>query len=931
MANKTSYFYEFGPFRIDPVHRLLLREKQPVPLQPKAFDILVVLVENSEKVVLKDDLLKAVWPDTFVEESNLAQNIFVLRKTLGDAVGENRYIVTVPGRGYRFVGEVRAGGGEEKAEAELIVRSRTRSDVVIEERNSLLPMIGAVAVISALALAAGAISYRVYHAHRVERSATVATAVPVKVRRSVAVLGFRDLSGRPEDAWLSTALAEMLNTELAAGEKLRLVPGEDVARTKLDLLLPDADSLSKDTLSRVHRSLGTDVVVLGSYASLGGRSRGSIRVDLRLQDAVAGETIAEVATTGTEDDLFDLVSRAGRQLREKLGLGAVTTSEAVSVKASLPANPEAARLYAEGVAKQRVFDALAARDLLQRAVAADPKYPLTRAALSAAWSALGYDKKAQEEASRAFQLSKNLSREDRLVVEGGYRLVNHEYEKAIDVYRTLFTLFPDNLDYGLRLAEAQDDGSKPNDSLATVATLRKLPASDDPRIDLREAKDWMDIGNYQRAQEPLQRAVEKGKAQGARLLVGDGLDKQCKVSQYLGQKEKALAACREARDTYAAAGDYAAEATSLLNWADAIMESDAPQAIELDRQALDTFRRIGHEGGVASAMNSLGLIYSDQGNLEAAEKMHRDALALYRALSDTGRVAAVTANLANARTSQGDLAGAMKLYEEAVGLYRESGDADGVAIAGYNMANVRELRGDLAGAKLGFEESLKAWEKSGDSFAAGYALFSIGQVLLKEGDLAGARQALERALTIRKGSGEKIILAETEAQLAEVSLEEGNAPSEAEAVFRQAIEEFKTEKERDDEAQTWALLARSLVAEKKLDEAKRAAGQALSLAQKGRNFEIRMDNAIVAARVEGLGGGSTSDFVAGAAATKQLEAILSQARKRGYVGVELEARLLMCEMEARKDPVEARLHAQALMDEARSRGFALIARKAGAI
>src|SRR3974390_333883 len=106
MINKTNHFYEFGPYRIDLSHRLLLREGQPVALQPKAFDILVVLVENSDKTVLKGDLLEAVWPDTFVEESNLAQNIFVLRKALGDAVGANKYIVTVPGRGYRFAENV---------------------------------------------------------------------------------------------------------------------------------------------------------------------------------------------------------------------------------------------------------------------------------------------------------------------------------------------------------------------------------------------------------------------------------------------------------------------------------------------------------------------------------------------------------------------------------------------------------------------------------------------------------------------------------------------------------------------------------------------------------------------------------------------------------------------------------------------------------
>src|ERR1700734_511319 len=107
MVNEGKHFYEFGPFRLNPGERLLWRDQQAIPLQPKAFDTLLVLVQNSERLVLKDDLMKTVWPDSFVEESNLTQNIFVLRKILEDTPRDRRYIVTVPGRGYRFAEQVR--------------------------------------------------------------------------------------------------------------------------------------------------------------------------------------------------------------------------------------------------------------------------------------------------------------------------------------------------------------------------------------------------------------------------------------------------------------------------------------------------------------------------------------------------------------------------------------------------------------------------------------------------------------------------------------------------------------------------------------------------------------------------------------------------------------------------------------------------------
>jgi DNA-binding winged helix-turn-helix (wHTH) protein len=194
MNNQGKELYEFGPFRLDPVKRLLLLDNQPVPLQLKAFETLLVLVRHSEQVVLKDDLMKSVWPDTFVEESNLAQNIFVLRKTFGETAGDPRYIVTIPGRGYRFVAKVRVVSEEES----LVVESRSRSRLVIEQsrphRKFAISLIG-VAVLVALGMTAG---FRYYGLHTQRPSASSLPPVTIHPRRSVAVLGFQNLSGRSD-------------------------------------------------------------------------------------------------------------------------------------------------------------------------------------------------------------------------------------------------------------------------------------------------------------------------------------------------------------------------------------------------------------------------------------------------------------------------------------------------------------------------------------------------------------------------------------------------------------------------------------------------------------------------------------------------------------------------------------------------------------
>src|SRR5690348_3699475 len=107
MRQKNGHLYEFGPFTLDPAQHLLSRQGDPVPMTPKTFDMLLLLVENRGRMLTKDELMKALWPDSFVDESNLTQQISMIRKALGETAGERRYIATVPGRGYRFAAEVK--------------------------------------------------------------------------------------------------------------------------------------------------------------------------------------------------------------------------------------------------------------------------------------------------------------------------------------------------------------------------------------------------------------------------------------------------------------------------------------------------------------------------------------------------------------------------------------------------------------------------------------------------------------------------------------------------------------------------------------------------------------------------------------------------------------------------------------------------------
>jgi len=106
MAERERRIYEFGPFRLDPGERRLLRDARPIPLRAKVLDTLCLLIQGRGRLIDKEELIKRVWPDAIVEEGNLAHNISVLRKSLGEQATGQKYIETVPGRGYRFVAEV---------------------------------------------------------------------------------------------------------------------------------------------------------------------------------------------------------------------------------------------------------------------------------------------------------------------------------------------------------------------------------------------------------------------------------------------------------------------------------------------------------------------------------------------------------------------------------------------------------------------------------------------------------------------------------------------------------------------------------------------------------------------------------------------------------------------------------------------------------
>ena len=717
--------------------------------------------------------------------------------------------------------------------------------VVVAQPDMLSPR--AVSAAIALVLFAG-VALGWYFAHRgpaahsakLDSPATAARTVRVVPRRSVAVLGFKNLSGNPDAAWLSTALSEMLGTELAAGERLRTVSGESVSRMKRDLSLSDSGSYAQDTLTRIRTNLSSDVVVFGSYVLVPDRAGAKIRIDLHVQETATGDTLATISETGKESDLLDVVSRAGAKLRAALGTPQLSTEDTGHVRASLPQSTDAARLYARGLEKLRVYESGAARDLLEKAVAADPSSAVAHVALATAWGQLGFDSRALEEAKKGFALSSNLSREDRLSIEGRYQEAAHDWPKAVEVYKSLTTFFPDNPDYAVRLATAQGFAGQPEDALATLETLRTvIPAmKDDPRVDLVEASTADHLSDFKREQAAAHRAAEKGKQRGEQLIVARALLLEGWAWHNLGDNKNAVAVSQEAKAAYEAAGDRAGVARAIHNLGIvSLQQGKLDDAEQQFKEALAIRRSIEDNQGINRALGNLGRIREQRGDLEGSRKLYEESLALARKISDRGSVGMALGNIANIYISEGRPAEARKYYEESLALLREIGDKTGTASVLGNLGNLAFNAGDMDAARKLYEESAAKFAEAGQKSGAAQIKTLLASLLYEQGDLASAKTNYEQALVSAKDIGDPATASDAESGLCNVARLQGDWAA-ARAHAENAVAQARTAADKKLLANAFYGLSAVLLGQGDLAGVQKAASDGLAAAQESGDKDI---------------------------------------------------------------------------------------------
>ncbi len=438
MSNTGKQFYEFGPFLVDPSQNLLLRNKQPVPLHPKAFDTLLVLVQRSETVVLKDDLMKAIWPDSFVEESNLTQNIFVLRRALGDTVEGHRYIITVPGRGYRFTEKVRIISEEER----LIVESHSRTRVVIDEESSrsstratlsgetttnktrLKLVLGA--AIAALAVVAGGYLYL--------------RRVPKLTDKDTVVLA--DFVNSTGDPVFDGTLRQGLSSQLEQSPFLNLLSDRRIAQTLSLMTQPKDAPLTHDLAHEVCQRTASAAVLDGAIAQIGTR----YLLTLKAINCLNGETLASTqAQASDKNHVLDALGKLAEQMRPQLGesLASVQKYDVPLEDVTTP-SLEALQAYSLG---QRALsmqnDGFKALAFYQRAVALDPNFASAYARIGVSYFNAGQLERAAANIQKAYELRQRVSERERLYIEAHHAdIVEGDFETARKTYEIWTGIYP---------------------------------------------------------------------------------------------------------------------------------------------------------------------------------------------------------------------------------------------------------------------------------------------------------------------------------------------------------------------------------------------------------------------------------------------------------------------------------------------------------
>jgi len=430
------------------------REKAIVSLNSRSFDVLLYFVQNPGRVLARQEMLKNVWPDAFVDEHSLAQSISVLRRVLEEKPGDNDYIVTLPGRGYQFVSPITVVPPEslnvvpdvappsgKDSNSLILQRETTRTSVITEEKEQLtLPisrgwgsvrLIGAFATAAILLVSVAIVGGNWYwRSHR---------APKLTGRDTIVVADFDNKTGDPV---FDDTLEQALTIQMEQSPFLHVLSSDKTAET-LKLMNRQAGArLSPEVAHEVCIRSNSQALLAGSIAAIGDQ----FPITLRATNCQNGDTLASAeAEADSRNQVLSSLSSVANQLREKLGESGTSVQKfSRPLEQVTTSSLEALQAYTQGRKLEDTISPDAAVPYYKRAVELDPDFAIGYAALSQIYQLLFDGAKQEQNLTKAYQLRDRVSLRERYKIEAQYYDMTGELEKEIVTLAGWAQSYPDD-------------------------------------------------------------------------------------------------------------------------------------------------------------------------------------------------------------------------------------------------------------------------------------------------------------------------------------------------------------------------------------------------------------------------------------------------------------------------------------------------------
>jgi DNA-binding winged helix-turn-helix (wHTH) protein/tetratricopeptide (TPR) repeat protein len=590
---RLKELYEFGPFRVDPEKEVLLRAGQPVPLTPKTFQVLLVLVRHHKEVVTKDDLMKSVWPDTFVEEANLSRNVFMLRKALGESPQDHQYILTVPGRGYRFAGNVRL---VPEQEVSIVAAQHLKVEVQVKETKPWGWISAAVILVLAMA---GGTTWLLLHRK------------PVLTEKDTVVLA--DFANSTGDPVFDGTLRQGLAIQLEQSPFLKIM---DEAQLQHDLRLMNLQPGARITNQIAHDACvreGAAATIDGAIASLGK----SYVITLEAITCQEGATLArEQIQAEDKEHILNALGTAAATMRGKLGESLSSISKLNRpLERVTTASLEALQNYSKGLSVMSQGHFLAAVPLFERAIAIDLKFAMAYYLLGVAVEQAGDLARSAEYAKQAFLLIDRVSDYERTGITAYYYRATGELDKEIDAYQSGVRDYPRNWGFHTQLSLIYIDEGRYEEGLKEGLEAVRLEPDVEPPY-RRVLDSYICVGRLQEARQV---------AEKVRALAIDGsrIHQRFLELAYVEGDQESIS-----REMQWFAGKPEEYLSFGLQAADRNVHGQRHESHELYRRAAETaqrqgFRYVADEFGEADARAD-----ALSGNCQSVRRLGYPALAL---------------------------------------------------------------------------------------------------------------------------------------------------------------------------------------------------------------------------------------------------------------------------------------------------------------